>query len=379
MSVPALPRHAAHAAWLLGGGAGRDAGSMSDADEAAFVAFLIERRLAAEIAAVLRDGHRLSRSGVRSLAIERERIRALAVAREETLRRCGAALSARDLAALLFKGEATIRLTHGDVSRRPMADIDIVARAGELPAVVDVLVAAGLVRTAHDTPLHVVLADVPVGGPGRVVHVEIHSDVLSPPHPVRVDLEGTFARAAPAPERGLLVPDPADALVLSALHLALHENDPRKTLLTLRDIALLLERMAHDGGAVERLARRVREREAGAIVERIVARAVAWAGAPEGLPCRAGRDAAPLRRRVAAALAVAEMDEALVAAHPRRWRVIGRRLGIALWAPRWTDSARGLVALAAAARAGALPGALRRQVAALTKAMTPRRSSRPPE
>lgn len=375
MSLPTLPQPAAHAAWLLGGREGRRGAPASD-EEAALVSFLIEQRLAAEIAAILPKGHALSRAAVRSLAVERERIRAMAVARARTLMRSGEALACLGLRALLFKGEATIRLTHGDASRRPMADIDIVARPGELDAVVAALGDAGFARTAHDTPLHVVLVDAPAGGVRGAVHVEVHSDVLSPPHPVHVDLEGTFARAAPAAEPGLLVPDPADALVLSALHLALHENDARKTLLTLRDIALLLERIAADGGG--NLARHVAERDAGAIVAPIIARAVAWAGAPQEMAGVVTPERPRLRRRLAAALALAELDETVVSSRPRPWRVLGRRLGTALWWPRRVDSARAVAALLFGRKTGGLLRPLTRVVAALTRVLTPRRRRDPP-
>jgi len=326
-------------------------------DEASLVRFLVQRRLAAE-AAALPGIAALSREARRELAIERERARSAATTRRIALGRVARALERAGHAAVLLKGEAVIELTHGDASRRPMGDIDVLVRPAEREPVVAALLAAGLERTTADTALHAVLVDRAASGPGHAhgVAVEIHEDVLEPPHPFALDLEGVRRRATPH-AGGLLLPSLEDAVALTSFQLVVHEMDGRKTLLHLRDVALLLGELARRDGQMSTL-RTSRPHGIEPVVAAVATRAVELAGAPEiareacAAPAPAG-----LRRRLALRLALDELDAGLHADPPRE-RELSRRVSAMLWQPTWWGSCAALVR--ALLRKGAWGGVARR-------------------
>lgn len=360
MSLRPLPPLVARVAGLLGGAMGErppeaTPPDRSAADDDALVALLIQWRLAAEVAATAPPGANLSRTAMRSLAIERERVRVAADVRAITTRVVGQALEERGIRGMFLKGEAVTRLTHGDASRRPMADLDILVAPGELSEAVAALVGQGLLRTRHDTPLHAVLFH-ETRGHARPTAVEVHCDVIEPPHPLALDLPTILARSTPATDTGLRLPQLADALMLSCVHLAFHENDANKTLLTLRDVALL-SRAPSAEPPVPAIDADLR-----AVVDQVLDRAHAWAGAARGAGS-APRMPRTLTRRLALAAALRELDAGIVDPAGARWRVLGRRLGHALWWP--TAMARGRALGGLLVRSG--PASASRALAAIRR------------
>lgn len=325
-------------------------------DEDALVAFAMGRRLGPELHAVARGGALSHRARMR-LALERERAGVLAAARARTIERCDVALSRAAVPAVLMKGEAVVRLTHGDASRRPAADVDLLVAPEHRALATQALEAAGFARFGGDTPLHDVLVDPVTAGPAgrRGVPVEVHDDAFPRPHPFGLDVAGIVARAGRA-GAGVRVPALPDALALTAFSFCFHETDGRKTWLVLRDLALL----AH---AVEASGRTAELREAagkggiGAATEGALRLAIAWAGAPPGAaePLLGSR-AETARRRTAVWLSLREIAQSIVDDPPRD-RVLTRRVAAALWHPRGRDT---LAALARAAVGGGGGGPRRR-------------------
>ena len=107
------------------------------------------------------------------------------------------ALQVRQLQAMLYKGEAIVRLTHRDFSRRPMADIDLLVGPEVRQHAREALVEAGFEPTSHDNAMHDVLRETgrPSAGQPRGVTVELHGDVFPPPHPFRLGLADVLDRA----------------------------------------------------------------------------------------------------------------------------------------------------------------------------------------
>jgi hypothetical protein len=335
--------------------------SVTSRDEPRLLRFLLDRRLGAE-AAALPGISTLSRASRRELAVERERVRSAATTRAIAVDRAARGLAEAGLAAVLLKGEAVVELTHGDASRRPMGDIDVLVRPSEREPAVAALCAAGFERTTADTALHAVLVDRAARGPGHPhgVAIEVHEDVLEPPHPFGLDLEGVRQRAS-AHRGGLLLPSLEDAIALTSFQLVVHETDGRKTLLHLRDVALLLDALAR-GDATASPAPIAARLGVAPIVAAVVERAVAFAGAPPGAVAWCG-EIPPLRRRrrLALWLALHEMDAGLLAPAPRA-REFSRRVSVMLWHETWRES---VVAMLRALRRKGAWGSVSRRLRAL--------------
>lgn len=370
-------------AWVLGGTVGRPPGPGLARQGDRLLDYWTRVRLAPELAACLasRDAP-WPRELVRALAVARARTAEAARTRAGTLRRIGAALEAAGVRAMLYKGEAHVRLTHGDPSRRPMSDVDVVVGQGQRAAARAALVDAGLAATPHDTALHDVLVDVGASGPGHPhgVAVEVHDDVFPPPHPFRTGLADVLDRARPADVRGLLVPEVADALLLHAFHAVLFEQEGTKGLLALRDVALLAG--ALDEVSQRQLGERARALELSGVLEAVVARSIAWAGAPARLAVAPGPAAAgSLRRRAVTWLAVRELDATLRAEHPGG-RSLSRRFSAAGWQPGRAATAaalvRGLLGGGAASSPLRLARRLARHAAGAKRALFGSRSGRTP-
>jgi hypothetical protein len=325
--------------------------------------WLRSRRLAAEVAALGDLADRgLSRQTRRALAIERERVRAAALTRAPSLRRAGRALAEAGIPAWLYKGEGFVRLTHGDASRRPMADLDLVVSRQAQDRACAALVAAGFTETPHATALHDVLMDEHARGPGHPhgVALELHGDVFPPPHPFELDLEGVLARTRPSELPGLRLPSHEDAVLLHAFHLLLFEQDARKGQLALFDLAALalrckpslLQARAEAAGVVpvlQELLDRAREQvwhpgpdPESLRVDELLHRA--GDGPRRQLPALRARRPLPRRRRLALLLTLRELDLSLAdeSLEPPQ-RVLSRRLVAALWQPRLGDCLSALV------------------------------------
>ena len=332
-------------------------------DEERLVRALIERRLAPEIAA-LPGASSFSRAGRRAIGLERERAGALSASREITRRRCDEALRAASVPALLLKGEAVVALTHGDPSRRPMADIDLLVAPSMRAEASRALDAAGFLRPGADTGLHDVFLDESTAGPGlpRGVAVEVHDDVIERPHPFAVDCEGALSRAGGGLP-GVHAPRPADALALTGLAFALHENDGRKSWLVLRDIALLA-RAAEAAGELPAFAAVAGRGAEAAALAGLLRLAERHAGAPaSAAEALAGARAETLRRRCAVALLLGEIRSTLEATEPAP-RSLTRRLAAALWQPGAWGTLVALGRRALAPGGGGLRGRASRQVRA---------------
>ena len=336
------------------------AGRRLEVEPPGLVDWLCSRRLAAEVAALEGLAERgLSRETRRALAVDRARVRAAAVTRAPSLLRAGRALADAGIAAWLYKGEAFIRLTHGDASRRPMADLDLVVARDAQDRACAALVGAGFTNTPHATALHDVLIDERAKGPGYPygVALELHGDVFPPPHPFELDLPGVLARSRPSELPGLRLPSPEDALVLHAFHVLFFEQDARKGQLALRDLDSLAKR-CHPAVLRERA-------EASglvSVVEELLQRA--RGGRQPDLPRhRVGRRLG-VRRRLALALTLRELDQSLAdeSLEPRQ-RVLSRRLVAALWQPGRGACLRALTR--GALSGGGASARLRRYVAAL--------------
>jgi len=336
------------------------AGRRLEVEPAGLVDWLCSRRLAAEVAALEGlAGLGLSRETRRSLAVERERVRASAVTRAPSLLRAGRALADAGIAAWLYKGEAFIRLTHGDPSRRPMADLDLVVARDAQDRACAALVAAGFTNTPHATALHDVLIDERAKGPGYPygVALELHGDVFPPPHPFELGLRGVLARSRPSELPGLRLPSPEDALVLHAFHVLFFEQDARKGQLALRDLSALAKRC--DQALLQE-----RADAAGlvSVLDGLLQRA--RGGGRAGPPRFQTRRRLGARRRLAFALTLRELDQSLAdeSLEPQQ-RVLSRRLVAALWQPRLLPCLRALTR-GALGRGGA-SARLRRYLAAV--------------
>lgn len=334
-----LPEVPALAAWLLGGDDGRPpAEERAPAVGHALPAWAGPRRLAGELAASPRLADAgLPRAAVRALAVEREAARATGEIGLRALARCGEALAARGVEALLYKGAAVVVLTHGDVSRRPMADLDLIVRPAARADAREALLAAGLEATGADTALHDVLRDPTCRGPGHPlgVAVEVHADVFPPPHPFALRLGECFDRATPHLP-GILQPDPADAVILSAFHFALYETDGRKAWMTLRDVALLVEEGVGAAGDVfaETLRERADARDLCGVVGGVLRRATALAGGPAAaLPPFELPSRSPWLRRAFLKASFSELDRALANEGGPGRRHLALRVAAAAWQP----------------------------------------------
>lgn len=330
-------------------------------EPAGFADWLVSRRVAAELAALAagRDTG-LSRPTLRRLAVHRERVREAARTRSGALRRAGRALADAGVGAWLYKGEAFVRLTHGDPSRRPMADLDLVVSELGRERSRRALREAGFTETPHATVMHDVFVDERARGPGHPhgVAIEVHGDVFPKPHPFELDLRGVLARSSPSDVPGLRLPAPEDAHVLHAFHLLLFEQDARKGLAALRDLVLL-----EAACRPERLAARARALGLEAVVGELRRRAACWAG---GAEAPAPRREPRARRRLALRLSLGELDEALASSSPApRRRALSGRFAAALWQRSATASLRALAQGLLGRRGGGPWARLRRYGGAL--------------
>ncbi|MEM7244239.1 MAG: nucleotidyltransferase family protein [Acidobacteriota bacterium] len=316
---------------------------LSTSEEEAWLEFLTERRLVPELSA-LPARKALSMEAQTRLAIERGRVEVLGRRRRAAVERVGAALHAEGVVAQLYKGEAVVRLTHGELGRRPMSDLDLVVLPEQVAPAEAALTTAGFRRTGHDTALHTVwrLETGGVDG-GEGLCLELHLDLFPPPHPFDLQVGRFFERGVEAGVPGLQLPGLVDAFLLQSFHLILFEQDGAKTWPTLRDLALLSRRLVDERGeeGVAELCDEADRRGLGALARSTwtlagVAGAPAW---PKAVAPRA----APWRRALALRLSNGELVRGLAEDGTPRPRRLTRRFSAALWHERSLTSARALV------------------------------------
>lgn len=149
------------------------------------------------------------------------------VARAHQLEQLAAGLAAVGQDALLVKG-AALALTHYAAPwRRPMGDIDLLSRPGELERLVRALEGLGYERQRIESRRwsQAALAEVQlIPGAGMLGGlVEVHP-TLDKVAPRQIPYDAIFARSKAAPGlKPLLVPAVEDHALLVALHASLHE------------------------------------------------------------------------------------------------------------------------------------------------------------
>ncbi|MGA8890144.1 MAG: nucleotidyltransferase family protein [Anaeromyxobacteraceae bacterium] len=192
----------------------------------------------------------------------------------------------------VLKGADLAERVYDDVSLRPMADVDLLVRRGDLERASALLRSKGYVGGKHvddsgfqeaiDENLHVE----PVQKPGGPL-VELHYAIGIPAQVQGVDMDGVWSRMERARVGGAdaLVLAPEDLLLHLCIHVALHHGFAAR-LVQISDVPAVVERM---GVRIDREILSSRAREWG--VERSVALTFALAerllgpfGAGVGLP-----------------------------------------------------------------------------------------------
>ena len=138
------------------------------------------------------------------------------------LTRVLSALRRDGIPVIVLKGAYLGAVVYGDIALRPMSDIDLMVRRGDLPKAQALLCDMGYskrdqphVDVDYEAHHHVHPLTRPDGVP-----VELHWTITRPTAPFKIDLDGLWERARPALIGGV------EALVLSVedllLHLCLH-------------------------------------------------------------------------------------------------------------------------------------------------------------
>jgi hypothetical protein len=135
-------------------------------------------------------------------------------------------LAERSIPAMLLKGAALLRLVYRDPGLRPMRDVDLLVRHGDLQRGIDALMACGLLPVQpgreeeykRDPHHHWVPCVTPDGS----LVVELHYALVPRGGPVEPVIEDVWQRAqfAAGNTVSVLLPSPADLL----LHLCIHSS-----------------------------------------------------------------------------------------------------------------------------------------------------------
>ena len=131
------------------------------------------------------------------------------------------AFQASGIAVIPLKGACLAEVVYGNIALRPMADIDLLVRSGQVATALVVLRALGY---ESQKPFDAVAAqtfshDMPLMSKAGCVPIELHWTIANPSHPGGFrasDLEGLWSRAQPATISGVSV------LMLSPTDLMLH-------------------------------------------------------------------------------------------------------------------------------------------------------------
>jgi hypothetical protein len=184
---------------------------------------------------------------------------------DPTRRQALAILSAGGWQPIVLKGAALATVAYPSAVQRTYSDVDLWLRPSEVAAASAALQAHGFtVRPDDPQPAHHLR---PHYGPDGQVGVELHGQLLAPPHPYRLPEEEIRDRAltVDGPDGPLRVLAPSDALLLACLHLAFVHRYQWFPLRNLTDIFALATRNADriDWPGLVELARR--SRSAGAV------------------------------------------------------------------------------------------------------------------
>jgi putative nucleotidyltransferase-like protein len=207
-----------------------------------------------------------------------EERRATAVANlrgRQQLHELGAKLGGVRLIAL--KGACLARTAYPDLSLRPMADLDVLARPGDLAAARAALLALGYSQKAGTPDTWKGKHEEPPFKREGALPIELHNSLLDEGHPFSIDAEALWQRARAAGDvPGLWYLAPEDQFLHVCLHAAFH-HELSLGLYAFLDLRAMAERCAIDWDGVlarakawkaERcayLALRVSERATGAV------------------------------------------------------------------------------------------------------------------
>lgn len=165
------------------------------------------------------------------------------------------AYTAAGLEVIVLKGAYLAEVVYGDITLRPMADLDLLVRQDELSDAADVLRAVGYEPDKDFTVEDVCSRGhhLPKFRKGGGSAVELHWTLERPDRRLKFDIEGLWKRARPAVIAGrqALALSPADLL----LHLCLHPSYHHRfgigpghgiALKYLLDVALVIDRYGDD-------------------------------------------------------------------------------------------------------------------------------------
>lgn len=138
-----------------------------------------------------------------------------------------AAFGAAGVPVLLLKGAALGALVDPTFRARPMSDLDVLVRPGDVPAAIAALAAAGWHQTA-DEAVHEMVGEAHHHLPPFLdprlpgTRIELHVALFSEDHSFRVDEHDLLrdARPAPPPFNGALVPTPEHLMLHACIHFA---------------------------------------------------------------------------------------------------------------------------------------------------------------
>jgi hypothetical protein len=156
------------------------------------------------------------------------------------------ALARSGIEVAVLKGAYIAEAVYGNVALRPMGDIDLLARAGDVARVPAVLTGLGYVPFLGEGPgtpdygeHHHLPPFVRAGAPP----IELHRALAPRGSPFRIDVDGLWARSREVEIAGVAVRAlaPEDLLLHLCQHVS-YNHRFRASLLSLFDIALVLER-----------------------------------------------------------------------------------------------------------------------------------------
>lgn len=153
--------------------------------------------------------------------------------RDQVLR----ALAEADVPCLVLKGGALARRWYGDVSLRPLADIDLLVRPSDVDRARQILQTIGYRRGTKGGPSY---HDPPLALPGSPSSVELHYELTNLPLLHAMDFDDLYARALILDDQNGLVCTlgPEDTLLHLCIHTLRHiDGEGGWTLLQLSDIA----------------------------------------------------------------------------------------------------------------------------------------------
>ena len=162
--------------------------------------------------------------------------------RDQALRTLGRA----DVPCLVLKGGALARRWYGDISLRPIADVDLLVPVSEAVRARQALMEAGYRGGSREPPTY---HDLPLEMPGSPSSIELHYELtdLQLPHPIVFEDLHARAVALDGPDALVRTLGPEDTLVHLCIHVLRHVSfDGGWTLLQLSDIARHLEAFSID-------------------------------------------------------------------------------------------------------------------------------------